>query len=170
MKKNLAILTVLCVSLALADDIQPFKGKFTISGSGQSTIQKIFNQIDAIKEVVNNPGSSIFKIFQKASSSLETGDYTYTGKYTDEDNEVVKLTVKVSIAKNGKATFALTKTDEDGYSDTEHYKGTVQGDSFKATDTDFDSDVIKGTITAKKLKGVFLSDGEDKEGSFEATR
>lgn len=168
MKKSLAVLTVLCVSLAMANDIQPFKGKFTISS--QSTIQKIFNKIDAIKEIVNNPGSSIFKIFQKASSSLESGDYVYTGKYINDDKEVEKLTVKVSIAKNGKATFALTRTDEDGYSDTENYKGTVQGDSFKATDTDFDSDVIKGTITAKKLKGVFLSDGEEQEGSFEAAR
>jgi hypothetical protein len=168
MKKSLAILTALCVSLALADDIQPLRGKFTISG--QSTVQKIFNQIETIKEVVKNPSSSIFKIFQKSSSASQSGDYTYTGKYTDDDDEVVKLTVKVSIAKNGKATFALTKIDEDGDSDTEYYKGTVEGNNFKATDADFDSDVIKGTITDKKLKGVFLSDGEDQEGSFEATR
>ncbi|MBR6461780.1 hypothetical protein IKS73_01400 [bacterium] len=168
MKKFFAILVIFSVSLVIADDIQTSKGKSTVSS--QSTVQKIFNQIDTIKEVVNNPSSSIFKIFQKAVSSLQSGDYTYTGKYTDDDDEVMKLTVKVSIGKNGEAKFALTKTDEDDDSETEYYKGTVQGNSFTASDTDFDSDVIKGTITSKKLKGVFLSDGEDQEGSFEATR
>ena len=168
MKKFFAILVIFSVSLVIADDIQTSKGKSTVSS--QSTVQKIFNQIDTIKEVVNNPSSSIFKIFQKAVAAWQNDERTYTGKYIDEFDEVQKLTVKVSIPKSGEATFALTKTDEDGDSETEHYKGTVKGDNFTARDSEFDSDVIKGTITSKKIKGVFLSDGEDQEGSFEATR
>ncbi|MBO4553287.1 hypothetical protein J5754_02635 [bacterium] len=67
MKKILAILAIFSVSLVIADNSKASKGKSTISG--QSTVQEIFNQIDTIKEVVNDPSSSLFKIFQKAVAS-----------------------------------------------------------------------------------------------------
>ena len=166
--------TVLNGTLQGAKYDDGFLKEATFSGKlqgGPSTAQKVVDQIEAVKEVVNDPNASLSQVLQKAVTALQSGDYTYTGKYVDDDGEVETLTVKVSIAQNGEATFTLTKTEADGDSDTDYYKGTVQGTSFTASEPgDSTPDVIKGTITPKSLKGVFLDDGRKQEASFEATR
>ena len=95
----------------------------------------------------------------------------YKGQYIDDDGDVDKLTVKVSIAQNGTATFTLVKTEYDGDSDTDFYQGSVNGTNFTASEPgESTPDVIKGTITPKSIKGVYLDDGRKQEASFEATR
>ncbi|MBO4553286.1 hypothetical protein J5754_02630 [bacterium] len=166
--------TVLNGALQGAKYDDGFLKEATFSGKlqgGPSAAQKVVDQIEAVKEVVNDPNASLSQVLQKAVTALQSGDYTYTGKYVDDDGEVETLTAKVSIAQNGEATFTLTKTEADGDSDTDYYKGTVQGTSFTASEPgDSTPDVIKGTITPKSLKGVFLDDGRKQEASFEATR
>ena len=166
--------TVLNGALQGAKYDDGFSKEATFSGKLQgspSTAQKVVDQIEAVKEVVSDPNVSLSQVLQKAVTALQSGDYTYTGKYVDDDGETETLTAKVSIAQNGEATFTLTKTEADGDSDTDYYKGTVQGTSFTASEPgDSTPDVIKGTITPKTFKGVYLDDGRKQEGSFEATR
>ena len=146
----------------------------TFSGKLQgapSTLQNIVSKGEAIKEAVSDSNASFSQVLQKVATALQSGDYTYTGKYVDDDGDVDKLTVKVSIAQNGTATFTLVKTEYDGDSDTDFYQGSVNGTNFTASEPgESTPDVIKGTITPKSIKGVYLDDGRKQEASFEATR
>jgi len=146
----------------------------TFSGKLQgapSTLQNIVSKGEAIKEAMSDSNASFSQVLQKVATALQSGDYTYTGKYVDDDNEVDKLTVKVSIAQNGQATFTLIKTEADGDSDTDFYQGSVNGTNFTASEPgERTPDVIKGTISPNSIKGVYLDDGRKQEGSFEATR
>ena len=146
----------------------------TFSGKLQgapSTLQNVVSKGEAIKEAVSDSNASFSQVLQKVATALQSGDYTYTGKYVDDDNEVDKLTVKVSITQNGQATFTLIKTEYDGDSDTDFYQGSVNGTNFTASEPgESTPDVIKGTITPKSIKGVYLDDGRKQEASFEATR
>ena len=145
-----------------------FSGK--LQGS-PSAVQNAVSKTEAIKEAISDPNASFSQVLQKVATVLQSGDYTYTGKYIDDDGEVETLTAKVSIAQNGSATFTLTKTEADGDSDVDFYQGTVQGTSFTGSEpNERTPDVIKGTITPKSFKGVYLDDGRKQEGSFEATR
>lgn len=145
-----------------------FSGK--LQGS-PSTLQNVVTKGEAIKEAISDPNASFAQVLQKVATALQSGDYTYTGKYIDDDGEVDKLTVKVSIAQNGQASFTLIKTEYDGDSDTDFYQGSVNGTNFTAREPgESTPDVIKGTITPSGIKGVFLDDGRKQEASFEATR
>lgn len=145
-----------------------FSGK--LQGS-PSAVQNVVSKGEAIKEAISDPNASFSQVLQKVATALQSGDYTYTGKYIDDDGEVETLTAKVSIAQNGSATFTLTKTEADGDSDVDFYQGTVQGTNFTGSEpNERTPDVIKGTITPKTFKGVYLDDGRKQEGSFEATR
>lgn len=145
-----------------------FSGK--LQGS-PSAIQNVVSKGEAIKEAISDPNASFSQVLQKVATALQSGDYTYTGKYIDDDGEVETLTAKVSIAQNGSATFTLTKTEADGDSDVDFYQGTVNGTNFTGSEpNERTPDVIKGTITPKTFKGVYLDDGRKQEGSFEATR
>ena len=146
----------------------------TFSGKLQdppSTLQNVVTKGEAIKEAFSDPNASFSQVLQKVATALQSGDYTYTGKYIDDDGDVDKLTVKVSIAQNGQASFTLIKTEYDGDSDTDFYQGTVNGTNFTASEPgESTPDVIKGTITPSGIKGVYLDDGRKQEASFEATR
>ena len=145
-----------------------FSGK--LQGS-PSTLQNVVTKGEAIKEAISDPNASFAQVLQKVATALQSGDYTYTGKYIDDDGDVDKLTVKVSIAQNGQASFTLIKTEYDGDSDTDFYQGTVNGTNFTASEPgESTPDVIKGTITPSGIKGVYLDDGRKQEASFEATR
>ena len=145
-----------------------FNGK--LQGS-PSTLQNVVTKGEAIKEAISDPNASFAQVLQKVATALQSGDYTYTGKYIDDDGEVDKLTVKVSIAQNGQASFTLIKTEYDGDSDTDFYQGSVNGTNFTASEPgESTPDVIKGTITPSGIKGVYLDDGRKQEASFEATR
>lgn len=145
-----------------------FSGK--LQGS-PSTLQNVVTKGEAIKEAISDPNASFSQVLQKVAAALQSGDYTYTGKYIDDDGDVDKLTVKVSIAQNGQASFTLIKTEYDGDSDTDFYQGTVNGTNFTASEPgESTPDVIKGTITPSGIKGVYLDDGRKQEASFEATR
>lgn len=145
-----------------------FSGK--LQGS-PSTLQNAVTKGEAIKEAISDPNASFAQVLQKVAAALQSGDYTYTGKYIDDDGDVDKLTVKVSIAQNGQASFTLIKTEYDGDSDTDFYQGTVNGTNFTASEPgESTPDVIKGTITPSGIKGVYLDDGRKQEASFEATR
>ncbi|MBQ7555945.1 hypothetical protein IJS98_05795 [bacterium] len=145
-----------------------FSGK--LQGS-PSAVQNVVSKGEAIKEAISDPNASFSQVLQKVATALQSGDYTYTGKYIDDDGEVETLTAKVSIAQNGSATFTLTKTEADGDSDVDFYQGTVNGTNFTGSEpNERTPDVIKGTITPKTFKGVYLDDGRKQEGSFEATR
>ncbi|MBR4466244.1 hypothetical protein IKS38_06705 [bacterium] len=141
-----------------------FSGK--LQGS-PSTLQNVVTKGEAIKEAISDPNASFAQVLQKVATALQSGDYTYTGKYIDDDGEVDKLTVKVSIAQNGQASFTLIKTEYDGDSDTDFYQGSVNGTNFTASEPgESTPDVIKGTITPSGIKGVFLDDGRKQEASF----
>ena len=145
-----------------------FSGK--LQGS-PSTLQNVVTKGEAIKEAISDPNASFSQVLQKVAAALQSGDYTYTGKYIDDDGDVDKLTVKVSIAQNGQASFTLIKTEYDGDSDTDFYQGSVNGTNFTASEPgESTPDVIKGTITPSGIKGVYLDDGRKQEASFEATR
>jgi len=144
----------------------------TFSGKLQgapSTFQNIASKGEAIKEAVSDPNASFSQVLQKVVTALQSGDYTYVGKYIDDDGDTDALTVKVSIAQNGQATFTLIKTEPDGDTDTDFYQGTVNGTNFTASEPgERTPDVIKGTISPSGIKGVYLDDGRKQEASFEA--
>ena len=145
-----------------------FSGK--LQGS-PSTLQNVVSKGEAIKEAISDPNASFSQVLQKVATALQSGDYTYTGKYIDDDGDVDTLTAKVSITQNGQATFTLIKTEPDGDTDTDFYQGTVNGTNFTGSEPgESTPDVIKGTITPKSFKGVYLDDGRKQEASFEATR
>ena len=145
-----------------------FSGK--LQGS-PSAMQNVVSKGEAIKEAISDPNASFSQVLQKVATALQSGDYTYTGKYIDDDGDVDTLTAKVSITQNGQATFTLIKTEPDGDTDTDFYQGTVNGTNFTGSEPgESTPDVIKGTITPKSFKGVYLDDGRKQEASFEATR
>lgn len=166
--------TVLNGNLQGAKYDDGFFKEATFSGKLQgspSALQNVVSKGEAIKEAISDPNASFSQVLQKVATALQSGDYTYTGRYVDDDGDVETLTVKVSIAQNGSATFTLTKTEPDGDSDVDFYQGSVNGTSFTGTEpNERTPDVIKGTITPKTFKGVFLDDGRKQEASFEATR
>ena len=152
------------------DDV--FFKEATFSGKLQgapSTFQNIASKGEAVKEAVSDPNASFTQVLQKVVTALQSGDYTYVGKYIDDDGDTDALTVKVSIAQNGQATFTLIKTELDGDTDTDFYQGTVNGTNFTASEPgESTPDVIKGTISPNGIKGVYLDDGRKQEASFEA--
>ena len=138
--------TVLNGNLQGAKYDDGFFKEATFSGKLQgapSTLQNVVSKGEAIKEAISDPNASFSQVLQKVATALQSGDYTYTGRYVDDDGDVETLTVKVSIAQNGSATFTLTKTEPDGDSDVDFYQGSVNGTSFTGTEpNERTSDVI----------------------------